>query len=80
MDDLTIAENCMHPDSSQLQVILDSFSQWTENDSKVPKYGKRKSGRQQALFLKYTQSLLGDLNDMLDQLMIQAIFSNCTVD
>ena len=33
VDDLTIAENCMHPDSSQLQVILDSFSQWTENNS-----------------------------------------------
>ena len=33
VDDLTIAENRMHPDSSQLQVILDSFSQWTENNS-----------------------------------------------
>ena len=33
MDDLTIAENRTHPDSSQLQVILDSFSQWTENNS-----------------------------------------------
>ena len=33
VDDLTIAENRTHPDSSQLQVILDSFSQWTENNS-----------------------------------------------
>ena len=33
VDDLTIAENRTHPDSSQLQVILDSFSQWTENKS-----------------------------------------------
>ena len=33
VDDLTIAENRTHPDSSQLQVILDSFSQWAENNS-----------------------------------------------
>ena len=33
MDDLTIAKNRTHPDSSQLHVILDSFSQWTENNS-----------------------------------------------
>ena len=33
VNDLTIAENCTHPDSSQLQVILDSFSQWTEDNS-----------------------------------------------
>ena len=30
---MTIAENRTYPDSSQLQVILDSFSQWTENNS-----------------------------------------------
>ena len=30
---LIIAENRTHPDSNQLQVILDSFSQWTENNS-----------------------------------------------
>ena len=29
----TIAENNTHPDSSQLQVILDSFSQCTKNNS-----------------------------------------------
>ena len=33
VDELTMAENRTHPDSSQLQVILDSFSQWTENNS-----------------------------------------------
>ena len=33
VDDLTIAENRTYPDSSRLQVILDSFSQWTENNS-----------------------------------------------
>ena len=33
VDDLKIAENRTPPDSSQLQVILDSYSQWTENNS-----------------------------------------------
>ena len=33
MDDLTLAENRTHPKSSQLQVTLDSFGQWTENNS-----------------------------------------------
>ncbi len=33
VDDLTIAEKCTHPKSSQLQMILDSFSKWTENNS-----------------------------------------------
>ena len=33
VDDLTMAENRTPPDSSQLQVILDSFSQWTEINS-----------------------------------------------
>ena len=39
----------------------------------VPKHGKRKPGRQRTLFLKYTQCLLGDLNDMLDQQQLLAM-------
>ena len=39
----------------------------------VPKHGKRKPGRQRTLFLKYTQCLLGDLNDMLDQRQLSAM-------
>ena len=31
--DLTIAENRLHSNSSQMQVTLDSFSQWTENNN-----------------------------------------------
>ena len=39
----------------------------------VPKHGKSKPGRQRTLFLKYTQCLLGDLNDMLDQRQLSAM-------
>lgn len=33
VDDLTIAENRSHPNSSDLQGVLDSFSQWTNQNS-----------------------------------------------
>ena len=39
----------------------------------VPKPGKRKPGRQRTLFLKYTQFLIGDLNDMLNQRQLSAM-------
>ena len=39
----------------------------------VPKHGKRKPGWQQTLFLKYSQCLLGDVNDMLDQRQLSAM-------
>ena len=39
----------------------------------VPKHGKRNPGRQRTMLLKYTQCLLGDLNDMLDQRQLSAM-------
>ena len=42
----------------------------------VPKYGQRKPRRQRTLFLRYTQCLLGNLTEMLDQRQLLAVSYN----
>ena len=44
----------------------------------IPTHGKRKRGRPRTLFLKYTQNLLGDMDDMLNKTQITAMAQDRT--
>jgi len=44
----------------------------------MPTHGKRKCGRPRTLFLKYTQNLLGDMDDMLNKIQITAMAQDRT--